>query len=121
MLAAASGCPPEVAAIIRERIDRDELTDVAVRAAGIRAAATQRDDTTLEWIVRRALVPGGLLRRPRLAPASPEVLASLTALATHWADDPRAAPALELARQSASPSVRGAVQQRDAGAAEPAR
>jgi hypothetical protein len=121
MLAAASGCPPEVAAIIRERIDRDELTDVAVRAAGIRAAATQRDDTTLEWIVRRALVPGGLLRRPRLAPASPEVLASLTALATHWADDPRAAPALEVARRNASPSVRGAVQQRDAGAAEPAQ
>jgi hypothetical protein len=121
LLAAASACPPEAATIIRQRIDDDELTDVAMRAAGIRAAATQRDDATLEWILRRALLPGGLLRRPRLAPASPEVLASLTALATYWADDPRATPTLELARRSPSPSVRGAVQQRDASAAEPAR
>ena len=121
ILAAANACPPEAAVIIRQRIDGDELTDAAVRAAGIRAAATQRDDATLEWILRRALVPGRLLRRPRLAPASPEVLASLTALATYWADDPRATPALELAHRSASPSVRSAVQQRDASAAEPAR
>jgi hypothetical protein len=121
ILAAASACPPDAATIIRERIDGDELTDVAVRAAGIRAAATQRDDATLEWILRRALVSGGLLRRPRLAPASPEVLASLTALATHWAGDPRVAPTLELARQSQSPSVRGAVQQREPNTTEPAR
>jgi hypothetical protein len=121
ILAAASACPPEAAAIIRERIDGDELTDVAVRAAGIRAAATQRDDATLEWILRRALVSGGLLRRPRLAPASPEVLASLTALATHWAGDPRVAPTLELARQSQSPSVRGAAQLREPTTSEPAR
>ena len=51
-------------------------------------------------------VPGGLLRRARLAPASPELLASLTAFATHWADHPGAAPALALAhRARARPSA----------------
>jgi hypothetical protein len=59
-------------------------------------------------------VPSGLLRKARLAPASPETLASLTALATHWADHPAAAPVLELAQHSTSPSVRAAVQREHA-------
>ena len=110
LLAAASGCTPELAAIIRQRIDRDELIEGTVRAAGIRAVSGQRDDTTLEWILGHALVTGGLLRRTRLAAGSPELLASLTALAVHWGDDPRATVALTLARRSASPTVRAASQ-----------
>jgi hypothetical protein len=110
LLAAGTGCTAETAALIRQRVDRGDLTDGTARAAGIRAVATLRDDATLGWILEHALVPGGLLRRARLAPASPELLASLTALATHWAEHPQAAPALELARRSASPSVRAAVQ-----------
>ena len=113
LLAAANGCPPELTSMIRQRIDREELTEGTVRAAGIRAVANQRDDATLEWILGHTLVPGGLLRRTRLAAGSPELLASLTALAVHWGDDPRATVALTLARQSASPTVRAAVQ-RDA-------
>ena len=112
ILAAAHGCPPDAAAVIRQRIDLDELADGAVRAAGIRAVATQPDEETLAWILRRTLVSGGLLRRTRLAPASPELLASLSALAAHWAADPRAAAAIALARESASPSLRAAVHAR---------
>jgi len=118
LLAAGAGCSPEVAAMIRRRIDAGDVTDAAARAAGIRAVATQRDDTALEWVLGHALVRGGLLRRARLAPASPELLASLTALVTHWADHPGAAPALDLAHSSTSPSVRAAVQ-RDSAAASP--
>jgi hypothetical protein len=121
LLAAANGCPAEAAAVIRQRLDDGEFADGAIRAAGVRAAATQRDDATLEWLLRRALVPGGLLRRARLAPASPELLAALAALAAQWPDDPRAAPVLALARASASPTVRSAVQQRDAHQPAPAR
>jgi hypothetical protein len=118
LLAAGAGCTGEVAAVIRKRIDNGDLTDGAARAAGIRAVATRRDDAALGWVLAHALLPGGLLRRARLAPASPELLASLTALVTHWADHPGAAAALELAHKSTSPSVRAAVQ-RDTSAASP--
>jgi hypothetical protein len=117
LLAVQSECGEAAAAIIRQRVDAGELTDSGVRVAAIRAAANVRDDSTLEWLLRRTLVTG-LLRKTRLAAASPEVLASLTALATHWSDDPRATLALALARESASPSVRGAVR-RDGSAPGP--
>jgi len=83
-----------------------------VRAAAVRAIASRRDRETLAWILDRTLVIGGLLRRTRLAPASPELLASLGALAAHWADDPLAAVAINLARQSTSASLRAAVHAR---------
>jgi hypothetical protein len=110
LLAAATECSAEAAAVIRQRIEDGDVTDAPARAAGIRAVATRRDDAALEWVLGHALVPSGLLRRARLAPASPEVLASLAALATHWADHPSAASVLALAQQSTSPSVRAAVQ-----------
>ena len=112
IVAAAHGCPADAAAVIRRRIDTDELTDGAVRAAGIRAVATQTDEETLSWLLRRTLVTGGIMRRTRLAPASPELLASLSALAAHWSADARAAVAISLARTSSSPSIRAAVHAR---------
>jgi hypothetical protein len=110
LLAAATGCSAEAAAVIRQRLDDGDVSDGSARAAGIRAVATQRDDASLGWVLGHALVPSGLLRRARLANASAELLASLAALATYWADHPLAAPALELAHRSTSPSVRAAVQ-----------
>jgi hypothetical protein len=112
LTAAAQSCPADAAALIRQRLDRDELSDGTVRAAAIRAVASRRDDEALTWILARTLVTGGLLRRTRLAPNSPELLASLGALATHWPEDPRAVVAIALARQSTSASLRGAVHAR---------
>jgi hypothetical protein len=112
LVAAAQSCPADAAVLIRQRVDRDELTDGTVRAAAIRAVASRKDQEALEWILHRTLVTGGLLRRTRLAPNSPELLASLSALAAHWPDDPRAAAAIALARQSTSASLRAAVHAR---------
>ena len=112
ILAAAHGCPPDTAAVIRRRVDAGELTDATVRAAGIRAVATQQDEETLNWLLRRTLVTGGIMRRTRLAPASPELLASLSAIAAHWSADARASVAISLARASSSPSIRAAVHAR---------
>jgi hypothetical protein len=98
--------------VIRERVDRGELADPTVRAAAVRAVASRRDDEALAWLLGRIITTGGLLRRVRLAPSSPEVLASLGALAAHWGDDPRAAVAIALARQSTSASFRAAVHAR---------
>jgi hypothetical protein len=114
LLAAASGCSAEAAALIRRRIDGRDVTDGPARAAGIRAVAMRGDDAALEWVLAHALLPAGLLRRARLAPASPELLASLTALVTYWADHPAAASVLALAHQSTSPSIRAAVQRESA-------
>jgi hypothetical protein len=112
IVAAAQGCPAAAAAVIRRRIDAGELTDGTVRAAGIRAVATQTDVETLDWLLRRTLVTGGIMRRTRLAPASPELLASLSALVANWSADARAAVAISLARTSPSPSIRAAVHAR---------
>jgi hypothetical protein len=112
ILAAAHGCPPQAASVIRQRIDQGDFADGTARAAGIRAVATQPDEETLAWILDRTLVSGGILRRTRLAPASPELLAALSALSAHWSADPRAAQAIALARESTSPSIRAAVHAR---------
>ena len=112
LLAAAQNCPADAAAVIRRRIDAGELADGTVRAAAVRAVASRRDEDALTWILARTLVTGGLLRRIRLAPASPELLASLGALATYWGEDPRAVVAITLARQSTSASLRAAVHAR---------
>jgi hypothetical protein len=112
ILAAAHGCPADTAAVIRRRIDAGELADGTVRAAGIRAVATQLDEETLNWLLRRTLVTGGIMRRTRLAPASSELLASLSALVSHWSADARAAVAISIARTSPSPSIRAAVHAR---------
>jgi hypothetical protein len=112
LVAAAQSCPADAATVIRERVDRGELADPTVRAAAVRAVASRRDDEALAWLLGRIITTGGLLRRIRLAPSSPEVLASLGALAAHWGDDPRAAVAIALARQSTSASFRAAVHAR---------
>ncbi|PYP81027.1 MAG: hypothetical protein DMD35_03045 [Gemmatimonadetes bacterium] len=112
LLAAGQRCSVNAAAVIRQRIDSGELADGTVRAAAVRAVASLRDEETLTWILDRTLATGGLLRRTRLAPVSPELLASLGALASHWPQDPRAAVAIGLARQSTSASLRAAVHAR---------
>ena len=110
LLAAQERCSPHVAATVRQRMDRGEITDGTARAAAVRAVGNALDDDTLEWLLRRAMVTGGLLRRPRLAPTSPELLATLTVLASRWGDDARAEGVLRRAQASVSPTVRGAVQ-----------
>jgi hypothetical protein len=110
LLSAQERCSSLTASTIRQRIDRGEIADSASLVAAVRAIGTMTDDLTLDWMLRRTVVPGGLLRRPRLAPTTPDLLAALSVLATRWGGDPRAAPVLALARASTSPTVRAAVQ-----------
>jgi hypothetical protein len=59
----------------------------------------------VDWLLRVALDKKGFFRRERLAPKSPEVLAALTGLASHWRADPRVEPVLQLALRSGDPEV----------------
>ncbi len=110
LLAAQERCSSLTASTIRQRIDRGEITESASLVAAVRAIGNMGDDLTLDWMLRRTVVPGGLLRRPRLAPTTPDLLAALSVLASRWGNEPRAAAVLELARASTSPTVRAAVQ-----------
>lgn len=109
LLAAQERCSSLTASTIRQRIDRGEITDSAALVAAVRAIGSMTDDLTLDWMLRRTVVPGGLLRRSRLAPTTPELLAALSVLAARWGGNPRAAEVLERARASTSPTVRAAV------------
>jgi hypothetical protein len=110
LLAAQERCSALIASTIRQRMDRGEITDSTAMVTAVRAVGNITDDLTLDWMLKRAIVPGGLLRKPRLAPTTPDLLAALSVLAARWSKDSRAAAVLELARTSASPMVRAAVQ-----------
>src|SRR5260221_13928913 len=100
--AAQERCPPLVASTIRLRVDRGEITESAALVAAVRAVAGVSDEQSVEWLVRRTMTPGGLLRRPRLTPTSPEMLAALNVLAARGGRDLRATPAPALARSHPS-------------------
>jgi hypothetical protein len=110
MGAAMTHCPPQAAAILRERAADESLTP-DLRALGVRVLATLKTPETLQWLVARTLGKKRFfffLRRP-LAAKTPEMLAALSGLATHWAGDATAQSVLELARKSADPEIVEAV------------
>ena len=107
--AAQDGCPDEGVAIIRQRVDDEEL-DASLRALGIRTVGgSRRDATTREWLLRRVVGRTKWLHRLKLLSPSVEMLAALGALAAFWNDDPGVQDALNLARRSRDAEVRQTV------------
>ncbi len=109
--AAQEGCPEEGVAIIRQRVDDDEL-DGSLRALGIRIVGGSRHDpATRDWLLRLVVGRTKWLRRKKLLHATPEMLAALGALAAFWKDSPEAEDAVNMARRSKDAEVRHAVAQ----------
>lgn len=109
--AAADGVPDEGLSIIRHRVDAEDL-DSSLRALGIRVAGGRtHDEATRSWLVDRVVGRTKWLRRKKLMPATPEVLASLSALAVFWKDDNAALEAVAMAHKSKDSNVRQAVAQ----------
>ena len=79
-----------------------------IRALGARALGNSTSTLALDVLIGLAIQGKSLLGRPRLGEKSPEVLASLHALARTWPADPRARPALKLAARSKDPEMRRA-------------
>jgi hypothetical protein len=73
---------------------------------------TRGDEGTVPWLVRQAAERSGVLRRPRLRPASPEVVAAVEALAARWRDEEQAAGLLRLAARSDDEALRRAASPR---------
>jgi hypothetical protein len=90
-----------------ERIAADPRRPVETRVLAIRTLARSGARSAMQLLRDLALPPRRWLRR-RLAPKSPELLAALSGLAAHWANDPAATAALHLAMQHSDPEIRAA-------------
>ncbi len=106
--AAMTGCPRDAAALLRVRAD-DATLSPDLRALGVRALSSYRAPDTPAWLAARVVRAGRLIKRPTLAPKSPEMLAALEGLATHWREDKAAREALALASESADAEIRAAI------------
>jgi hypothetical protein len=111
LTAAQEKCPVAGIELIKERVDAGEL-DSQLRTMGIRIVAQQRAPETLDWLLGFVVTEAHWPRRPRLRPATPEMLAALSVIATGWRGDAAAAACLRLAEQSRDSQVRGKLAQR---------
>jgi len=113
--AAMVNCPPATAKTLLACADDDSLSP-ELRALSIRAASSDRSPDTLAYLVRRTAGKRRFLRRQALAAPTPEMLAALTGLATHWAGDPATRDIIASAERSSDKDVRDAVARRTGGA-----
>ena len=111
LTAAQEKCPPGGIELIKERVDAGEL-DSQLRTMGIRIVAQERTAETLAWLLEFVVTEAHWPRRPKLRPASPEMLAALSTIATGWRDDSAAAAAIRLGEQSRDAEVRAKAAQR---------
>jgi hypothetical protein len=109
--ASMHACPAAAIPTLMRRADDVELPD-EIRVGAVRVLAQRRDPEVRDWLVARVATHAGLLRRRRLGPRTPDMLASLQALGGAWGTDPVAAEVLELARASSDADVRAAVTSR---------
>ncbi len=109
--AAMKDCPRDAAALLRVRAD-DATVNPDLRALGIRALASHKASDTASWLAARVVKVGKLIKRATLTSKTPEMLAALEGLATHWREHPAAREALALAAASADDEIRDAVTQR---------
>ena len=105
--AALDGCPRAAVPLIMRHVDRAAMPP-EILALGIRVVGAARAKGTLDWLLGRVAARGRVLRREKLLPKSPEMLAALAGLAAGWRDEPRADAVLHRARQSADAEIRAA-------------
>ena len=109
LAAAVDSCPPEAVTLVH-RIAVDPKRPSESRVLAVRILGRSRTFESLHVLRELALHRRRWLGR-RLAPKSPELLAALSALASGWPDDPRAAEILQRALEHADPDIRAAARQ----------
>ena len=108
---AMSNCPPKAAKTLLSRADDTGLS-ADLRALGIRAASSDQSASTLAFLVARTTGKRRFLRKHALAAATPEMLAALAGLATHWSSDSAAQKIIAIAAESTDKDIRDAVARR---------
>jgi hypothetical protein len=109
--AVMQGCTAGQAAVLMARASDDTLSP-DLRALGIRALAGHRSMETLNWLLGKVAGGRRLLFRRSLASKSPEMLAALAGLATHWNSEPAAKEVLAQASRHSDPEISDAVTRR---------
>ncbi len=105
---AAIDCPASAIPIIMNRVDRDSMP-APLRALAIAAAARTKSPDIIDWLLRFTMVGRkGFFGGGRFPPKSPELLAALSALNTHWKNDSRVENVLARAQRSTDADVRAA-------------
>jgi hypothetical protein len=102
--AAMMNCPADAATILMARAS-DPLLSPDLRALGIRALSSNRSPETIEFLVRRTLGRKKFLRARSLAAKTPEMLAALAGIVTHWRDDASSKTVLAVAAESTDPEI----------------
>ena len=101
-------CPPGAIPVLINRIN-DPAEDPQLRALTMRIFASSKRPEALATALSQAVAPKKVLRGTRLAQKSPEMLAAVAALATHWPNEPRAKEVAALARTHKDPDIRSMV------------
>lgn len=102
--AAMLNCPPAAAQVLMARA-RDPVLSPELRALGIRALSSNQSAEIFQFLLQRTLGKKRFLRKRSLAAKTPEMLASLAGIVTHWRDEPGAKTVLALARKSSDPEI----------------
>jgi hypothetical protein len=105
--AALEGCSPKVVPMVRRLLTHPECGPQS-RALAIRVLARSGAPDAVETLVNVALAKKFRFLRHRIAAKSPEVLAAVAGLASHWHEDPRAADVLHRARRHRDVEIRAA-------------
>jgi len=131
------GCPPRAMAIIRERVSSGNFdsslmtvairvlaandsgaapslkgkgrTSVMMKAADVQAAQADSGKKTMDWLIGKVAQRSRFIRRWQLQPKSPEMLASLGALAAYWTMDPTVQEILNLCIKSGDAELKKAL------------
>jgi len=107
LAAALDSCPAEAAPLLIDQLEsRGHTADLRLQI--VRVLGTIRTPATRDCLIRRALARRRWLPGRRLAPKSPEMVAAIGGLATHWPGDPAVLDVLRLAAGSADPEIRAA-------------
>jgi hypothetical protein len=131
------GCPPRALAVVRQRVSAGDLesslmtvairvlaandsgaapslsgkgrTSVMMKSADVRAAQADGGKKTMDWLINKVVQRSRFLRRMHLKPKSPEMLASLGALAAYWSNVPEVQEIVNLAIKANDPELRKAM------------
>jgi hypothetical protein len=109
---ALESCPPKAIPLV-QRIAVDPKRQPELRALAVRIVTRARDPETLRVLLEIVKFRRRWFR-PSLAPKSPDLLAALAGLASHWSEDPVAKDVLAYARWHTDRQIRAAVAARSA-------
>jgi hypothetical protein len=107
MQAALEDCPKPAVPLIVRHVERKSISP-ELRALGLRVVGAAKDPATLNWLLAYAVTKTRFLRRTKLVPKTPEMLAALSGLASGWSDNPEVMPVLDIAQKSKDLEVRAA-------------